>query len=201
MKKRNREFFFILIEREKEEIGGGQVASFSNFHIFSLTPRLNVEKLRQWLDRRRGISQSIKRKTVAWKLDELNYHNIYFLAKLLGAGKNIFIFAGCLWMLASLCNYTLSCQRLQIIICKNNHKLYLPLVYYFYSQVLPQSPFQWTIILCHNSAVCLFIIWSQASLLFQFFFFKLLIEFSDKVVYLIFRCFIMSNFDSFINLS
>jgi len=47
VKKRNREFFFILIEREREEVGGGRVASFSNFHIFSLTPRLNVEKLRQ----------------------------------------------------------------------------------------------------------------------------------------------------------
>jgi len=46
VKKRNREFF-ILREREREEVGGGRVASFSNFHIFSLTPRLNVEKLRQ----------------------------------------------------------------------------------------------------------------------------------------------------------
>lgn len=115
------------------------------------------------------IGQMIKRKTVAWKLDELNYHNIYFLAKLVGAGKNIFIFAGYLSILASLCNTHL--PRLQIIICKNNHKLYLPLVYYSHSQVLPQSPFQSTIILCHNSAVCLFVIFKSgfARYILQFF--------------------------------
>ena len=110
------------------------------------------------------IGQMIKRKTVAWKHDELNYHNIYFLAKLVGAGKNIFIFAGYLSILASLCNTHL--PRLQIIICKNNHKLYLPLVYYSHSQVLPQSPFQSTIILCHNSAVCLFVIFKSGFALF-----------------------------------
>ena len=50
--------------------------------------------------------------TVAWKLYELNYHNIYFLAKLMGAGKNIFIFAGYVLLLASLCNYTIVCLLL-----------------------------------------------------------------------------------------
>lgn len=155
MKKRNREFLF-----EKEKI-----CNFFQFFIFLSSDQ--CRKLRQWLDRLESVKWSNAKR---WHESLMNWTiTTFILAKLVGAGKNIFIFAGFLSILASLCNTHL--PRLQIIICKNNHKLYLPLVYYSYSQVLPQSPFQWTIILCHNSAVCLFVILSQASqdILLQFF--------------------------------
>ena len=47
--------------------------------------------------------------------------------------EHLFIVAG--YLLASLCNYTFSCPDLKEkkIICKINHKLYLPPVYYLYS--------------------------------------------------------------------
>ena len=112
---------------------------FFNFSYFS--HRLNVENcVNDLTDLNQSNDQTQNGGMKAF--DELNYHNIYF-SQTGGrwCGKNIFIFAvGCLSILASLCNTQLS--RLQIIICKNNHKLYLPLVYYSYSQVIPQSPFQ-----------------------------------------------------------
>ena len=194
-------FVFLWRSRRWKSVIGSFYLRKRGFAIFNFSyfsHRINVENC---VNDSTWISQIIKRKTVAWKLDELNYHNIYFSQT--GGRKIIFIFAGFLSILASLCNTQL--PRLQIIICKNNHKLYLPLVYYSYSQVLPQSPFQWTIILCHNSAVCLFVILSQASqdILLQFFLlqtFDRIRLFWQSFFNLIFRCFIMSNFDSFINL-
>ena len=68
--KRNREFF--IWEKEK----------FFFFQFWSFfSHRLNVENCE---------SQMVERKTVAWKLDQLNYHNIYFWSQ--SGGKNILVY-------------------------------------------------------------------------------------------------------------
>ena len=105
-------FVFLWRSRRWKSVIGSFYLRKRGFAIFNFSyfsHRINVENC---VNDSTWISQIIKRKTVAWKLDELNYHNIYFLAKLMGAGKNIFIFAGYVLLLASLCNYTLVCLLL-----------------------------------------------------------------------------------------
>jgi len=62
VKKRNREFYL-------------RRRGFAIFNFSYFSHRINVENC---VNDSTWISQIIKRKTVAWKLDELNYHNIYF---------------------------------------------------------------------------------------------------------------------------
>ena len=110
VKKRNREFSILREkEREREEVNGGQVARFPNFHIFSLTRWLNVEKMRQWLDltmwdQSKHPTQNLGMK--AWWI-ELSQH-LFFCQTAGSWEEHFYICRFSLLILASLCNNTLT---------------------------------------------------------------------------------------------
>ena len=102
-------FLFWEKKREREEVNGGQVARFSNFHIFSLTCWLNVEKMRQWLDltmwdQSKHPTQNLGMK--AWWI-ELSQH-LFFCQTAGSWEEHFYICRFSLLILASLCNNTLT---------------------------------------------------------------------------------------------